>query len=319
MDTATAAEGLEWVPTALSADFIEKFRFGSRIASLFPDIAMPTNPFKLPYTGGLGADSFYLVGESISDSPAASPTTTLATGAQTLTAKKLKARIYFSEEITEQSIVPLLPHLLAEILQAGSEAIDDCVLNGDTTATHMDSDVTDSKDRRKIWNGLRDQCPAGTKVDLGTFATATLLSIVTAMGKYGITPQDLALITGPTGYNKLRLLTEVLTVDKYGPQATILNGELAKISGIPIIISEAVRQNLNATGVYDGSTTTKTIALLVNRKAAMLGSWMQVKMTYKEDAEVDQNQLILRFYKALAYRWTPSSTVTTIGLAYNIA
>ncbi len=35
-------------------------------------------------------------------------------------------------------------------------------------------------------------------------------------------------------------LTQVRTLDQYGPQATILTGELAKIDGIPVIVSESM-------------------------------------------------------------------------------
>lgn len=319
MDSATANEGAEWIPTALSQDYIEKFRLQAKVAALFDDISMPTNPFKLPYAGGLSASNFYLVGESTSDSPTASPASTMATGDQTLTAKKLKARLLWSDEIDEDSIIAVLPTLRKELAIGGAEALEDCLINGDTTATHQDSDVTDSMDRRKIWDGLRDQCPSGTKVDLGTFATATFLSILTKMGKYGVNPADLAIITGARGYNHLRNLTETLTVDKYGAQATILNGELGKIAGIPIVVSEYVRENLNATGVYDGTTTDNTIILIVNKKGLILGTRGGVKLTFLSEAQVDQNQLIMSFRKALAYRWTPSSSVTTIGMAYNVA
>lgn len=319
MDAATATEGAEWIPTALSQDYIEKFRLQAKVAALFDDVTMPTNPFKLPYAGGLSASNFYLVGESTSDSPTASPASTMATGDQTLTAKKLKARLLWSDEFDEDSILAVLPILRSELVVGGAEAVEDCIINGDTTATHMDSDVTDSKDRRKIWDGLRDQCPSGTKVDLGTFATSTLLSILTKMGKYAVNPNELAFITGARGYNYLRNLTETLTVDKYGAQATILNGELGKLAGVPIIISEYIRENLNASAVYDGSTTDNTIILVVNRRALILGTRGGVKLTFKNEGEVDQNQLIMSFRKALAYRWTPSSTVTTIGLAYNVA
>jgi hypothetical protein len=44
MDAATAAEGTEWVPTLLSADFITKFRLQAKVAALFSDFAMPSNP-----------------------------------------------------------------------------------------------------------------------------------------------------------------------------------------------------------------------------------------------------------------------------------
>ena len=319
MDAATATEGAEWVPTVLSSQLIEKYRMTAKVAGLFQEVTMPNNPYKYPYSAGLSASDFYYVGEATSDSPTASPPTTMATSDLTLTAKKLKARTYFSEEFTESSIVPVLPALKNDLIIAKGEVVDDIILNGDTTATHMDSDVTDSKDRRKAWNGLRDLCPSGTIKDLSTFSYANHRTIIVAMGKYGLNAQELAIISGPTGINKYRSLTEVTTVDKYGPNAFILTGELGKLDGIPLIPSEYIRQNLNATYVYDGVTTTYTQALYVNKRGFMLGNWLGVKLTFKEEGEVDQNQLIIRFYKSFTPRWTPSSTVTTIGMAHKMS
>ena len=319
LDTATAAEGAEWVPTLLSADFITKFRLQSKVAALFNDFAMPSNPWKMPYFGGLSASNFYYVGESISDEATASPPSTPATGDQTLTAKKLKARIYFSDELVEDSIVPVLETLRADLAIAGTEVVEDLILNGDTTAPHQDSDVVDTKDRRKAWSGIRKLCPAATKGSLATFtAVSHVAAFKTLMGKYGINPNELAFITGGVGYNKFLALTETLTVDKYGPQAVVLTGELGKLLGVPIIVSEYIRETLNATGVYDGVTMTKTQVLIVNRRGFMLGTRGGVKLTFKAEAEVDQNQLIMSFRKAFQPRWTPSATVLTVANGYNI-
>ena len=106
MDTATAGEGSEWVPTGMSQELIEKFRLESKVAIQFPDIAMPTNPYDLPFISG--DIQFYLVPESQSDEPSKAPASTPGTGKRTLTAVKLKARVLFSDELTEDSIVPVL-------------------------------------------------------------------------------------------------------------------------------------------------------------------------------------------------------------------
>lgn len=319
MDTATAGEGLEFVPTALSANFIEDIRQEAKVAALFPDIAMPTNPYKVPYFGGISASNFYSKPEATSDNPSASPASTPATGDQTLTAKGVIANINFSDELDEDSIIPIIPLLRAELAKGAADCVEDMILNGDTTATHMDSDVTDARDRRKLWNGLRDYCPSGTKADLSTFSTANYLALLKLMGKYGLVANDLAVITGPTGIHKFRALSEVLTVDKYGPQATILSGELAKLAGIPIIGSDYIRQNLNASGVYDGSVTTYTQFLIVNRKGFMLGTRGLPKLEFVRDAKVGQNTLVLSFRKAFSPRLTPSATVTTIAMGYKVS
>jgi hypothetical protein len=92
------------------------------------------------------------------------------------------------------------------------------------------------------------------------------------MGKYGLNPADLAIIVGVSSYYDLLGDSNVFTVDKLGPAATILNGQLASLFGVPIIVSEFVRENLNATGVHDAITTTKTYAMVVNRNEWVMGT-----------------------------------------------
>lgn len=320
MDTATANEGTEFVPTILSADFMGAMRLEAKVAGLFTDLTMPSNPFKLPYFGGIDASSFYAKPEAITDTPTESPPSTPATDAITLTAKSLIANIPVSDELIEDSIVAILPMLRAELVKGGARAWEDVLINGDITATHQDSDVTDSRDRRKLFSTLRKLCYAGSnKADLSTFSSANVLALITAMGKYGIVPGDLAFITGAKSFNKFRANSDVLTVDKYGPSATLLSGELGKFYGTPIIVSEAIRENLNASGVYDGSTTTYTQFLIVYRPGFIQGTRGVAKLSYVEDPKVGQNYLVLNFRKAFAPRWTPSATYNTIGMGYKVS
>ena len=296
MDTATSDEGSQWVPTTLSTNLVEKYRLLARVPGLFTEIQMPRNPFKLPTN--LADMTFYLIPESKSDEPSKTPSTQLTTGDLTLTAKKLRARSIWSEELDEESIIPLLPAVKNNIAKSAALAVEDAILNGDTTATHMDSDVTDTKDHRKIWKGLRKHALANSwSADLGTFDKDTTRGLLTKMAKYGITPSELAWITGPVCYNKLRGLAELLTVDKYGPAAVILTGEVGRYYGSPVIISEKTRQTLNATGYYDGSTVDNTELTVVNRSAFIIGNRGNWRLTVDFDNDVDQYVLNVRFKK----------------------
>jgi len=296
MDTATATEGAEWIPTTLSTNLVEKYRLLARVPGLFTELAMPRNPFKLPTS--LADMTFYLIPESTSDEPSKTPSTKMTTGDLTLTAKKLRGRSIWSEELDEESIIAVLPAIKNNIAKSAALAVEDALLNGDTTATHMDSDVTDTKDHRKIWKGLRKHALANSySADLGTFDKDTTRGLLTKMTKYGITPSDLAWITGPTCYNKLRGLAELLTVDKYGPAAVILTGEVGKYYGSPVIISEKTRQTLNATGYYDGSTVDNTELTVVNRAGWLIGNRGAWRLTVDFDNDVDQYVLNVRFKK----------------------
>jgi len=316
LDTATAGEGAEWVPTTMSANIIEKYRLQSRVPALFDEIQMPRNPYVLP--ADLSDVVFYLMPESLTEEPSKTPPTNLATGNKTLTAKKLRARQLWSEELDELSIIPILPRVKDNLAISGALCVEDILINGDDSATHQDSDVTDSKDRRKSWKGLRKLVIAGNKKDLATFDATTVRGMLTAMGKYGVTPSQLAWISGVVDYNKMRGLAELLTVDKYGPAATILTGEVGKLYGSPVILSEKVRENLNATGVYDGTTMTKTVLGLVNTRAWLLGNWGAWRLTVDFDNDVDQYILNVRFRKAFIPIYD-ATTEGIVSIGYNIA
>jgi len=317
MDTATATEGADWIPTTLSTNLIEKYRLLARVPGLFTELAMPRNPFKLPTS--LADMTFYLIPESTSDEPSKTPSTKMTTGNLTLTAKKLRGRSIWSEELDEESIVAVLPAMKNNIAKSAALAVEDALINGDTTATHMDSDVTDTKDHRKIWKGLRKNALANSwSADLGTFDKDTTRSLLTKMAKYGITPSDLAWITGPVCYNKLRGLAELLTVDKYGPAAVILTGEVGRYYGSPVIVSEKTRETLNATGYYDGSTVDNTELTVVNRRGWLIGNRGAWRLTVDFDNDVDQYVLNVRFKKD----FIPIYAITTepiVATGFNVA
>jgi hypothetical protein len=91
------------------------------------------------------------------------------------------------------------------------------------------------------------------------------------MDHYGLNPEEMAFIVPISSYYALVTDAAVVSVDKYGPQATILNGQLGSLYGVPIIVSEHIRSDLNASGVYDGITATKTVAHAVNRLQWVMG------------------------------------------------
>ena len=58
------------------------------------------------------------------------------------------------------------------------------------------------------------------------------------MGKYAADPSQLVIVTDVGTYLSGFLgLTNVVTVDKFGPSAVVLTGQLAAYRGVPIIVS----------------------------------------------------------------------------------
>ncbi len=273
MDTDTSSEGVEWIPTGVGASLHEKVRAVGKIAPLFMRINLPTNPWKWPLEG---ADATaYRVAEPTSDTATKVGASTPGTSAATFDAEIFGARSLFSKSLEADSAIAILPYVQRKLVQAFVNAEERAILDGDTDGTHQDSDTNSAgaTDAAWAWDGLRKRALANAGSNgNGALTVALLHGIRSAMGKYGMNPADLAFIVGVSSYYDLIADSNVLTVDKFGPNATILNGQLGSVYGVPIIGSEYVRENLNASGVYDAITTTKTYAMVVNRNEWVMGA-----------------------------------------------
>lgn len=322
MDTATTGEGSEWVPTGFSSELVRKVNLALKVAALFDRVTMPTDNWTLPVEG---ADATaYLASQATSDTATKFTASTPGTSNVAFGAKKLAVRVLTSKELEEDSVVAVLPFMQMKVVKALAEAQEEGVLNGDDSTTHQDSDIhaLGASDRRKAWKGLRKHALAlGTATkDLSTFSADNLRALRALMGKYGVAPNSLAWVSGIITYlNKFLTLDEVQTVDKYGAGATILSGELAKFDGIPLIVSEFQRENLNASGVYDGDTTDNGALALVYRPAYMIGDRRNVTVQVLRElyAETDQDAIIAT--QRLDFEDVIDATAEkVVALGYNI-
>ena len=323
MDTQTTAEGFEWIPTGFSTELIERVKLALKVAALFRRFNMPTPTYRFPAEGVEAVA--YLTPESVVDSATKITASTPRTRRVTFEARKLAARVVFSEEMTEDSLVPVLPFLKDKLVEALAVAEETSVINGDALpGPHQDIDVVNPLDARWAWDGLRlfaRTCGGGVQVNFGGtaagFTTTNMRRIRQLMGIYGVDPNKLAWITSTCGYIGLLNNVDVLTLDKYGPNATILKGELGKFDNIPIVVSEYVRSDLNAVGVYDGAITNRTIFLLVYRDAFMFGDRRKVTLKTKEDIEVDQT-ISVATQRLDFEQLYDCSTETPVGAGINV-
>lgn len=274
MDVDTEAEGIEWIPTGIGASLHERVRASGKVAPLFERIDIPTNPWKWPIEG---ADlAAYRVAEPTSDTASKVTASTAGSGAVTFDAEILGARTLWSRSLDADSALAIAPYQLRKIVQAFVDAEEKAIIDGDADGTHQDADVQSvgATHASTSWDGLRKKALAQTVVTATSTSVANLLLLRKGMGKWGVNPADLAYIVGVSAVHALLADANLLTVDKFGPNATILNGQIGSVGGVPVIVSEHVRENLNASGVSDGITATKTFNLCVNRNEWALGQRM---------------------------------------------
>lgn len=254
-----------WRPANYEGMIWDRLRLENRVASVFRQIDMPTDNYYLP-TATAGP-TVYVVPEQTAGTPtlATGITTSQVTDAKvTLATSKLGAASWFSGELDEDSVIPMLPFVRDQIGKAMDEAVEYVLLSGDKTTgtTSITVATSGTTDACVAVDGLRHfgLVDATTyKVDVGALTADDFLSIRSKMGKYGVNPEDLVWFTDYNTIYKALGLDEVLTLDKMGSNATILRGQMASVFGSPLIVSG----QMNKFGVDGKYSATPTTGILI--------------------------------------------------------
>ena len=235
--------GDELVPTNMAAILWDDFFLASRIVATMMRIDMPTNPFDIPL--GLG-NVTWRKGTENTATTASDP----ATAKSTLTATELVTQQEWSYTLDEDAAIAMAPAVRGKLAQSGAEVMDAFALNADSTnaATgNINLDDADPDDASYYLSSGQDGLRHAWLVDNTAMTVAAggdaldaadVTSALGKMGKYAVDPSKLVIVTDAGTYlNGFLKLTNVVTVDKFGPNAVILTGQLATYYGIPIIVS----------------------------------------------------------------------------------
>ena len=315
-----AGAGAEFVPRELSANLVERVALELRVAALFPLIDMPTNPFDVPGRPVARTRTSKATENTADTGQTPFVKLTPASRKVTLTAAKFAGEALTSKEAEEDAIIAIMPFLTSELVDYLAADLEDATINGDTAGT-MDTGWA-TADPRKNFDGIRKFVQAGFKTDVGNVAPTVALTARAnrkKMLKYGVSPDKLAHICSLSAYLQLLADVNVQTMEKYGPHATILAGELGRMDGAPIIVSEYVRQDLNASGVFDNVTTNRTEVITVNTGGWLRGSrrGLTVQILRELYAEDDQDAIIATLRQALVPRYPNTEGIAAI--AYDVA
>ena len=316
MTSTGANAGDEWVPTFASAELWRDVHLATAVSASVPRVAMPTNPYTLPT---LDADVTFKHASSENVAVTASD---LNTGNATLTAVKIQGEVNFSGELTEDSIIPIVPAIRANLVRRAGQVIDDLIVSGDTQTAgtgnvNLDDAAPTAGDFFLAFNGLRKFCITTNTAQVSNVAaaltTANFTTIRGLLGRYGARPSDLRIVTGQSTLNTMYDITQVKTLDVYGPNATILQGELARFFGIPILASETIplltSDKVEADGKASTTASNNTLGwlLLFNVNGWKQGFRRELQIESFRDIQKDQNILVASFRMALI----PSGIVTT--------
>jgi HK97 family phage major capsid protein len=320
--STVAGAGDEWVPTAVSAQFIEEYELERNVSGQVRLINMPTNPYDITKQVGTTKARRQVEGQGLAGN-------NFGTGKIQFDAIKSTEFYPLTEELNEDSAPDILTLARSEVVEAQIRAHEAAMVNGDTTGTHMDNDFAGqgSEIAEKFWKGfvklaLENSANGGT-VTFGGAAVSTALarSMRTAMGKFGVNPRELVWLVSPKTYQEFKNLDEVTSVEKFGPMATILRGALDAFDGIPIVISEYMRDDVAATGVNTvGGPNNRSRIVLVNHRRFYMGQRRPIRVKAVMDPTPPADGwLIASWWRGDFKGHVQSATEVSSVLGYNIA
>jgi HK97 family phage major capsid protein len=319
VNTQNVGEGADWVPTELSPTLIDRVELQLKVMALFQSMPMPTQPYELPGR----AVSRKKLGQGVENDADTAQTLAkkiqIASRKVTMSAKKFWGEALVSKEAEEDAIMAQLPLIEDELQRYMRFDLEDTGINGDTAGAQDTGWAAD--DPRKNWDGLRKLALAAAKTDFAgaKLNVSGLRGNRKKMGRYGVDPLELAHILSINAYIDLLDDTSLLTLEKYGPQATILKGELGSVDSIPVIVSEAVRTDLNVTGVFDNVTKTRTEAITVYRPGFAVGErrGLTIEILRELYSEADQDAVKISVRRAFT-AIQPATTEPIVSVLYNV-
>jgi len=319
---AGTSSGGTMLPTETIEEIIQLVYSRNYIRGLVSALPMSRQTVEVPKL--TGSVSYHGMSLSSVESGTAATETSQTTGQITMTLKTLIANIPIGNYLVAYGVEGLLNVLRDDIATRLAFVEEQMFLNGDIVITTAYADNLNgaynastnvlgvnatTNDYLLQFDGLLKSAGA-TAVD-GAGAVLTLAKIREAMvnlAVYGDNRDSLALIVPRVVEAQLLGTTELQTVDKYGPGATILNGELGRIYGIRVFASNALRTDFNASGVFDGTTTNLTVALLFNTRSPLIGNptvaSRRFSIGFEDEPTKDRFVLIPREDIAFGVRYT---------------
>ena len=324
MDSVTAGSGDELVPQEEARQLWADVNVGTAVASLFETVTMPTNPFDVPLQ--LGDVNWY---------PGAANTaptgTDLATAKQTLTAYELVGMVPWAYELDEDAVIAMMAEVRSTLIRNAAQALDDVILNADASATGnvnydggtLTASTAGSAHYLVGFDGLVHQPlvdNASMSNNFNAVPSADMFNkLRRMMGKYGLRPSELAFITDVPTYIGMQTLDAFQTIDKLGPRATLLTGQLGSVEGVPVIVSEQLR-TADADGkvTSGGNSAGAGRLLLVNRTQWRKGFRRELLIETDRDARKRQNVMVVSMRVAFAERTGSRSSAKHTALHYNV-
>jgi hypothetical protein len=332
--STSSGYGDQWVGVAYSSAIWNAIRVGSFVANKIPSIEFPQGVESMTLPLESTDPVWYSVAENTTNGStvgAPAPTITssrLATSSASLTLGKLGARVFYSGELEESSMIPFAAQLRQQLGVSGAEYLESAIIDGDTETTDSTNinniggaEVTGG--HYLIFDGFRKSCLVTTTANSragGALTVDDFLETLKLMGGAGINALDISktsFIIDPNVNWKALALPEVKTRDVYSG-ATIESGKLRNIWGYDVNVSGAMHfmssvRKANSVGKVNTTTATDNLygAILAVRWDQWKLGWMRhMKLETTRYAASDSTEIVAMMRVGLKQRDTEAAAIT---------
>lgn len=336
LNEGAAGYGAQLIGVQYVQELWEAARQESQIFANLESFVMTAPSANLPIEADMPEP--YFLGENTSDNTFLSATARPGSRFVAVSAKKMIWNLLATGELVEDSLIPMVPYMRAQVARALAFYADSVILNGDTTTAatgniNSDDAAPTATKFYLAFDGIRKAALVDNTANASDFGGGPSVSLLSALRNKMIdrtylqdwsnpvNRSDLVFVCDPATYHTISALDAFRAVNEYGPDATILRGEIGSIFGHPVIRTLAVGLT-EADGKVSATAAnnTKGQIVLFNRNGFKVGIKSDTQISLVNKPDMDQLALVARIRMGLG-RYAPSGSVGSIECAavgYNI-
>jgi HK97 family phage prohead protease/HK97 family phage major capsid protein len=257
-------------------------------------IAMNQPVMKIPVSPDTGSDASWVAGTDFGTSSSSGTARSYAIKEISLSAYKLATKEFIAFEEDEDSIIPILPLVRDAMARRMAKTLDKAMLLGDGTGAGSTSGQIAS-----LVKGLASYHPVGgvaavantnpasaaVTLDISAgdvFSVAKAMEARKNLGAFGLTPSELVMFVSTQAYYELLADDKFLTVDKAGPAATLLTGQVGSVGNTPVIVSAS----------FDAKAAGAAAAVIVNPMNFLAGTHRGMRVD-SDDIIAEQRSILV--------------------------
>lgn len=332
--STSSGYGDQWVGVAYPNAIWESIRVNSFVVGKLPQVEFPQGVESMTLPLESTDPVWYNVSENTTNGStvgAPAPTITssrLATSNASLALGKLGARVFYTGELEESSMIPFAAQLRQQLAVSGQEYLESAIIDGDTETTDSTNinnigGAEVAGGHYLIFDGFRKSCLVTTTANSragGALTVDDFLETLKLMGGAGINALDntkVSFIIDPNVNWKALALPEVLTHDVFSG-ATIESGKLARIFGYGVDVSGSMHfmssvRKADSAGKVNTTTATNNLygAILAVRWDQWKLGWMRhMTLETTRFAASDSTEIVAMMRVGLKQRDTEASAIT---------